>query len=173
MTESPESSLLFFLRDLHCNPALPSFVLLSGTASHSWVCGSTGSWWWSSFLPCSRATAFCCWWGEEKKKKAPSKHRCWAGGTQPDANICIRHTQLFALFLVLLREPLHLHWLHKVAFPSAKATSAEEFRRAPTVLLSSPHRCSYVLACCSSFWGSRASASSGKKNGRPFLCRCG
>lgn len=111
--------------------------------------------------------------GRKKKKKAPSKHRCWAGGTQPDANICIRHTQLFALFLVLLREPLHLHWLHKVAFRSAKATSAEEFRRAPTVLLLSPHRCSYVLACCSSFWGSRASASSGKKNGRPFLCRCG
>lgn len=36
--------------------------------------------------------------------------------------------QLFALFLVLLREPLHLHWLHKVEFRLPKVSPAEAFR---------------------------------------------
>lgn len=43
---------------------------------------------------------------------------------------CAFATQLFALFLVLLREPLHLHWLHKVEFHLTKASSAEVFRLA-------------------------------------------
>lgn len=43
---------------------------------------------------------------------------------------CAFSSQLFALFLVLLREPLHLHWLHKVELHLTKALSAEVFRLA-------------------------------------------
>lgn len=38
---------------------------------------------------------------------------------------CAFNTQLFALVQVALREPLDLHWLHKVEFQSSKASSAE------------------------------------------------
>lgn len=38
---------------------------------------------------------------------------------------CTFTTQLFALVQVALREPLDLHWLHKVEFQLSKASSAE------------------------------------------------
>lgn len=43
---------------------------------------------------------------------------------------CAFATQLFALLQVLLREPLCLHWLHKVEFHFSKASSAEVSRSA-------------------------------------------
>lgn len=38
---------------------------------------------------------------------------------------CTFSMQLFALFQVALREPLDLHWLHKVEFRLSQASSAE------------------------------------------------
>lgn len=86
--------------------------------------------------------------------------------------------QLFALFQIALREPLNLHWLHKVLLT---------FNYAPVINIywchlnwmscilfpSSLHRSSYFLVWCSLLLVSQELALCGNRNGQLFLCHYG
>lgn len=89
-----------------------------------------------------------------------------------------RPLQLFALFQIALREPLNLHWLHKVLLTFNRAPFRNIYgchlnEMSYNLFPSSVHRSSYFSAWCWLLPVSQQWASCGERNGQLFLSHCG